>query len=123
MTLYALLLQACGLSHREAADFHGNRLDTIKSRASSRIEPPEGAVAELRALYDKIERAADELLDMIERAPDGAEIELGYPADDHEARSLGWPCVGAWRAVAARVIASTDRPVRLVPRGDRKSVV
>jgi hypothetical protein len=45
-----------------------------------------------------------------------AEIALGYPTDDHEAQGLGWPCVGAWRAMAARVVVAA-LPVRLVPRG------
>lgn len=48
-------------------------------------------------------------------APD--EIEIGYPADDHEAQSLGWPCVEAWAAMAARVLAASDTRIRLVPRG------
>lgn len=117
MTSYALLMQVCGLSLREAAELHAVRPDTVKSWSAGRNRPPPGVIAELRALARLIARAADEAAAMIADMPEGADIELGYPADDHEARALGWPCVGAWRALAARIIAATDRPVRLVPRG------
>ena len=61
------------------------------------------------------EHVADEALAILRGAPLGP-IEMGFPADDEEARALGWPCVGAWGAMAARVIAATGSPIRLVPR-------
>jgi len=116
MTAFALLESLAGLSHREAAEFHRVRVDTVKSWAVGRNNCPRGALDELRALIKMQERAARETLAIIKRGrPD--EIELGCPSDDHEARSLGWPCVGAWAAMAARVAAATDRPIILVPRG------
>ena len=116
MTPYALLLSLTGLSQREAGEFHTARIDTIKSWVSGRRSAPPGALAELRALIAAQTRAAAEALAIVrDGKPD--EIELGYPANDHEARSLGWPCVGAWAAMAARVIAETDARASLVPRG------
>ncbi len=127
MTPFALLETLAGLSHREAAEFHRVRLDTVKSWAVGRNACPARVIAELRALIASQERAATESIAQIaalaaqESAPDG--IELGYPTDDAEARSLGvagtpgWPCVGAWRALAARVVAGSSIPVVLVPRG------
>ena len=52
-------------------------------------------------------------------------IEIGYPADDHEARQLGLPCTGAWRQMLARLIDELmimdpefdPIRIRLVPRG------
>jgi len=117
MTLFALLLQVCGLSHREAAELHGVRLDTIRSWSIGRNRVPAGVIAELRALYATIRSAADLAIDTLVEAASDGEIEIGYPADDHEARALGFPCVGAWRAMAALVAAETDRSVALVPRG------
>lgn len=119
MTPYALMLQACGLSIREAAAFHGVREDTVKSWSSGRARDghPDGPLRELRALHDRIAAAAEAALALIEGRPDAAEIEIGYPADDHEAQAIGFPCVGAWRAMAAMAVAGLDRPVRLVPRG------
>ena len=118
MTLFSLLESLGGISHREGAEFLDVRLDTVKSWAVGRNPAPPGALGEMKGLIAMQERAAREALAMIEReAVDMIEIEIGYPADDNEALALGWPCVGAWAAMAARVVASSERPVRLVPRG------
>lgn len=121
MTPFALLGSLAGLSHREAALVCRVRLDTVKSWASGRNRCPPGALDEVKALIARQERAADEAVAQIARlakshgAPDA--IEIGYPADDHEAQSLGWPCVGAWAAMAARVVVASPITVALVPRG------
>ena len=119
MTPFALLLGAAGLSHREASDFLQVRLDTIHAWSSGRNNCRPAVLSELRDLIQKQERAAREAIAQIEQAralDPAAEIELGYPTDDYEAENLGWPCVGAWRAMAARVLVAA-LPVRLVPRG------
>jgi hypothetical protein len=119
MTPFTLLLGAAGLSHREASDFLQVRLDTIHAWSSGRNNCRPAVLTELRALIQKQDRAAREAIAQIEQVRSqhpAAEIELGYPTDDHEAQGLGWPCVGAWRAMAARVVVAA-LPVRLVPRG------
>ncbi len=116
MTPFALLETLAGLSHREAAEFQQIRLDTVKKWSTGDTRCPPGILTELRALITAQERAAREALALIaDGRPD--EIELGYPADDYEAKALGWPCVGAWRAMAARVLAASEIPVILAPRG------
>lgn len=53
------------------------------------------------------------------------EIEIGYPVDDHEANELGFPCIGAWRQMAGRLIdelmliddAFDPARIVFVPRG------
>jgi len=116
LTVFALLLDRCGLSHREAADVLGVRLDTVKSWAAGRNRAPPGAVADLRTIYARIERAAEEALAVIrEQAPEL--VEIGLASDDHEARSLGWPCVGAHAALLGLIAARCGAPVRVVPRG------
>ena len=120
MTPLALLSALSGLSQRETAEFLDVRIDTVKSWSSGRNACREEFLDELRGLVKKQERAAAEMLAQLARlresqgAPDI--IELGFPADDSEAQSLGWPCVGAWSAMAARVIAGC-RAVQLVQRG------
>lgn len=116
MTPFALLTSLAGLSHREAAEFLSVRLDTVKSWASGRNGCRDSVLGELRSLIALQERAARQALAIIRRGKP-EEVELGFPADDAEACDLGWPCAGAWGAMAARVIAGTDRPVDLVPRG------
>lgn len=115
-TAYALLLARCGLSLREAAEFHGVRADTIKSWSSGRRTAPDGAVAELRELYARIERAAAEAIKLA-RKRRATELELGLASDDHEARSIGWPCVGAQAAAFGLVAARLNILVKIVPRG------
>ena len=78
---------------------------------------PADVTGQLRRLHALITVTAERVLAVMAEIPPGVEIEIGYPADDHEARALGLPCVGAWRAMAARVVARLERPVVLVPRG------
>lgn len=118
MTPFALLLQLCGLSHREGGDFLDVRPDTVKSWSAGRNRVPAGVIEQLRDLARALDRTAERAVETIlAETPETADIEIGYPTDDYEARALGLPCVGAWSAMAARVIAAIDRPVRLVPRG------
>ncbi len=73
-------------------------------------------MAELRALHARVERAAGEALRLLaESGADG--LEIGLSSDDAEARSLGWPCVGAHAACLGLVAARAAVPVRVVPRG------
>jgi hypothetical protein len=112
-TAYALMLDRCGLSHREAADLHRVRLDTVKSWASRRNPAPDGVIAELRKLYVRLESAAEEAIEK----NDPFVMVLGLAADDHEAKALGWPCVGAHAALLGLVAVRATVPVQIVPRG------
>ena len=116
MTPFAALTKLAGLSIREAGEFLSVPLNTANKWAQGARGAPPGVIDELVALITRQGIAAREALAMI-AAGDMDEIELGYPADDHEALSLGWPCVGAWGAVSGRIIAGSKCPVRLVPRG------
>lgn len=116
MTPFRVLMNLAGLSQREAAAFLDISPSAVDKMSRGTRATPAGIVGDLRELIDRQEEAADNALDLIESRDDAVEIEIGYPTDDNEAQSLGWPCVGAWSAMAARVIAAIDRPVRLVPR-------
>lgn len=115
-TTIALLSQRCGLSQREAADFHGVSFDTVKSWWAGRNATPPSAIEELRSLYAKIERTAGEAVKLAKKQR-AANIEFGLASDDHEARSLGWPCVGAQAAAFGLAAARLNIPVVIVPRG------
>ena len=121
MTLYSLLLKIGGLSHREAAAYHGVRPDTVKSWSAGRNPASARAVGHLRDLIRRQRRAADDLLAVIEAAPEDTVIELGIAATDHEAQAppLGWPCVSAQAQAIGMAAAMTDRSVAIVPRGTR----
>jgi len=49
------------------------------------------------------------------------DIEVGIAVDDHDAQSLGWPCVGAHAAVIRRLIEilpkDIAKKIKVVPRG------
>jgi hypothetical protein len=107
MTPYALLLEACGLGHRQASDLHLVSLDTVKSWSLGRNAAPPGAVAELRALATHIEHHALTLISDIRGTGQRAVI-LQYPLDDATAKAWGFPCVGAWRAMMRRVVAQIE---------------
>ena len=65
----------------------------------------------------RIENAADQIVAMAEDAGADVEIELGLASDDAEAKSIGWPCVGAQAAALGVGAALIDNPVTIVPRG------
>lgn len=118
----ALLIDACGLSQREAAEFLNVRIDTVKGWYRPRPSAARpGVLSELRALHAKQRRAAAHQIALIRQlvrqhgAPDA--IELSLSSDDAEARQKGWPCVGAERMTYAMVAARVDLPYVLAPRG------
>ena len=127
-TPFALMLQACGLSLPEAADLHGVRLDTVESWSAGRRPAPRPVLAALAALATRIEAAATAALDEIARIAEklgpAEAVELGLAADDHEARRLSFPCVGAHRAVLVRVLAAgiaDGHHFKIVPHGSTSS--
>lgn len=116
MTTFGLLLTLSGLSQREAATFLDISLSMIEKMARGTRSAPESVIGEMQRLIERQENAAAQAISRI-TSMDPTEVEIGYPADDHEAQALGWPCVGAWQAMAARVVARTGIKVLLVPRG------
>lgn len=115
MTKFGLLLELSGLSTVEAAAFL--KLSPVDVGCWSRGDhiAPKEALERLRDLIANQAQAAREASDIIQQhRPD--QIELGYPSDDNEARSIGWPCVAAWKAMAARFVAECPAAVILVPR-------
>jgi len=124
-TIFSLLCQVCGLSHRESADLFDVRIDTVKSWSAGRNGTPDAVLGELVNLADAIDAAADEAVREIE-AQSGARggepevIEIGLASDDHEAQSLGLPCVGAHRTLIALTVArgiAEGYAFDVVPRG------
>lgn len=111
-----LLIERCGLSHREAAAFLNVSTDSIRSWSIGRNATPLGVIAELRALYARIERAAAEMVALAAEHPSAEEVALLLAADDADARSLGWPCVGVQAAMLGIVAARLGRPCRVVVR-------
>jgi len=125
MTTYNLLKQSCGLSHREAAAYLDVRESRSKDWSAGRVLTPPGVLAGLFELVLRQEAAAEEALAVIEAAIDKhglpQSIPIGVSVDDHEAQSLGWPCVAAHMAVIRRLIEMLEPEIvpliEIVPRG------
>lgn len=128
MTPFAALQSLCGLSNREAAAYLDMTESAVEKFRRGNREAPSGVLRELQELWTVIDQAAVDASEAIARegilkAAD--EIEIGYPADDHEAEQLGLPCVGAWRQMLARLIDELmmieedfdPARIKLVPRG------
>ena len=111
MTPFALLCQLAGLSQREASDYLKISPSSVDKMARGVRKPLASLLDDLRELIKDQDNAARVTLALC----DPKEIELVYPANDAEARALGWPCVGACRAMIARVVANADVPVILKP--------
>lgn len=107
-----MLLDRCGMSHKEAAAFHKTKIETVNAWATGKKASPEDANYALCELYLMIQTMAFDTVDMIdEQNPEG--VELDAAQSDEEAQELGLPCVGAHRAALAIVVALCGRPVVL----------
>ena len=91
MTLFRALVSLAGLTHREAAAYLGVSVDAVKSWSCGR-----------NACRPNILEA---LVSLIIRQEDEARYSAwgsNPPQTDEEAQALGWPCLNAWWAMAAR---------------------
>jgi hypothetical protein len=89
----------------------------MQSWSIGRNVTPENVIADLRRLYEQIEKAAAEQCGLIEElsAKHGAPdiIELKLAANDEVAQARGWPCTGAQAAVYGLAIALTRKQFRI----------
>lgn len=122
---FKLISQDCGLTMTEAASFLDVRPDTAKSWWMGRRTCPDSVVDEILTLAIRQDVAAQEaalvITEAVERQGAPEDIELGIAADDYEAQSIGWPCVGAHAAVIRKLIKMLPSAlvvlVKIVPRG------
>jgi DNA-binding XRE family transcriptional regulator len=120
------MLTASGLSQQEAASYLNVSMNSIDSWKRGRYKAPIGILRAMGDLVEAQENAANQTITQIKLAykqyGELPIIDIGYPVDNYEAQTLGFPCVSAWLAMAGRVVAwcATHEPpieVKLVPRG------
>lgn len=63
MTTFKSALSICGLSQRQAAEFFGVSVSSVKDWSSGRATPPEGVWRLLAELFERIQDAADSAAD------------------------------------------------------------
>lgn len=105
-TLFSASLGVLGLSQREAGEYLGYSLETIKKYCQGKREPREEAWAKLRALYAMQETAKDNTIEVI---GDMKAEALNLNTSPKAAK--GWPCHSAYMAALARVALESDLPV------------
>jgi len=115
-TPFAVLVERCGLSQREAAEFLKVRIDTVKSWSAGRNVAKPEVLAELRGLYANIQAASEELAQHVakllarqsELGIKQRAIVFGAAETDDVARAFGFPSQGPY--MAAIGLASMQLP-------------
>lgn len=113
LTSLAVLLDRCGLSRQEAADYLGRSLDTVKSWVSGRNPTPPDVTREFIRLYATIEKAVEAALERFARYPAGTAIKLMLAPDLEEAQELGWPTIGTQAAALGLIVARCPHHVEV----------
>jgi hypothetical protein len=116
---YNILREACGISQAEAAEFvHGTRLDSVKSWSSDRRTAPQGVINDLQKLTREIQNAGFNYAGLLKEISKGDVYIIGLPSDERDARSCGFPSIGAqMRAIAVAIAHLPERSeIRMVER-------
>jgi hypothetical protein len=112
MSTYNLLRLRCGLSQAEAAALHRVRPDTVKSWCSGRNTASASVLLELQALHQKItDQAKLAARNIARNRPDLDNLETFYQiTTQQQARSAGWPALGAYNAFIGEILAQLPNP-------------
>jgi hypothetical protein len=117
--VYNFLREACGISQAEAAEFvHGTRLDSVKSWCSDRRSAPQGVINDLQKLAREIYNAGADYAALIKKTNKGGVYFIGMASDERDARSCGFPSIGAqMRAIAVAISHLPENSeIRIVER-------
>jgi hypothetical protein len=117
--VYNLLREACGISQAEAAEFvHRTRLDSVKSWCSDRRTAPQGVINDLQKLAREIQNAGTDYAALLKMTSKGDVYVIGLPSDEQDARTCGFPSIGAqMRAIAVAIShLPDDSEIRMVER-------
>lgn len=115
-TKFNILLSSSCLSQREAAEYLNISTSSVDKMNRGKNPAPDGVIELLIELIRKQHNAAHHQLDIIEQS-DVDLVHINAPSDDDEARAMGWPCLNAWKGMAAILVAWSPTPVKIVPRG------
>lgn len=116
ITIFSTLRAATGLSLFETAAYLNVSQKNVERWVDGVREPPEGVIKEMSELVALQAKVVERQLSFM-KANGVKQAEIGYPADDVEAKSMGWPCIGAVKVVLGRIIAGSDATITLAPRG------
>lgn len=116
INIFSTLRAATGLSLFETAAYLNVSQKNVERWVDGVREPPEGVINEMSELVAMQTKAVERQLSFM-KMHGVKQAEIGYPVDDEEAKSMGWPCVGAVKVVLGHIIAGSEALITLVPRG------
>ena len=116
ITIFSTLRAATGLSLFDTAAYLNVSQKNVERWVDGVREPPEGVIKEMSELVAMQTKVVDRQLSFM-KTNGVKQAEIGYPVDDEEAKSMGWPCLGAVKVVLGRIIAGSDTSIILSPRG------
>ena len=116
ITIFSTLRAATGLSLFDTAAYLNVSQKNVERWVDGVREPPEGVIKEMSELVAMQTKVVERQLSFM-KTNGVKQAEIGYPVDDEEAKSMGWPCIGAVKVVLGRIIAGSDASIILSPRG------
>ena len=116
ITIFSTLRAATGLSLFDTAAYLNVSQKNVERWVDGVREPPEGVIKEMSELVAMQTKVVERQLSFM-KTNGVKQAEIGYPVDAEEAKSMGWPCIGAVKVVLGRIIAGSDASIILSPRG------
>lgn len=116
ITIFSTLRAATGLSLFDTAAYLNVSQKNVERWVDGVREPPEGVIKEMSELVAMQTKVVERQLSFM-KTNGVKQAEIGYPVDDEEAKSMGWPCVGAVKVVLGHIIAGSEASITLSPRG------
>lgn len=116
INIFSTLRAAAGLSLAETADYLNVSQKNVERWVDGVREPPEGVIKEMAELVVLQTKAVEKHLSFM-KTNGVKQAEIGYPVDNEEAKSMGWPSVGAVKVVLGRIVAGSEALITLSPRG------
>lgn len=117
-TMFSLLVDRCGLSQREAADFLKVSPSAVDKMARGVRATPDGIVDELADLYLRISLTAEEIMQMVaglEKKGVDPEDRIVVTMTDAQAKKRGWPCAAPANAAVGIAIALSKHDFTVEP--------
>ncbi len=116
---FSILMRLCGLSQKDAAEFLGVDINTIKAWSSRQRRTRPGARARLRGLYQALEERGKNLAADINIAAKVASESGGrfhgvlvLSENDEMAREMGYACVSAHATALGIALCNLDDGVK-----------
>ena len=122
MNTFAVLLQICGITPHQAAQFLNVPPRVIVRWARSVGQPTSEAMTKLAGLQARQQDVADVIITSWDKAGRPPSLSITVARDDDEAKEMGWPSLAAQIAPAA-IAQAVLGPIQIeLDHGDQEEV-